>query len=109
MTELAIIPEISRRVKDLSERHPLAPGSLEAVRAPIAQDLRHVDEVIRRRLVSDVVLIRTIAQYIIESGGKRLRPALVLLAANAFGAEDGTKHELAAVIEFIHPATLLDG
>jgi octaprenyl-diphosphate synthase len=106
-TEPAIIPEISRKVKDLSQRHPLAPVSLEAIRAPIAADLEKVDEVIRRRLDSDVVLIRTIGQYIIGGGGKRLRPALVLLAANAFEAGGGAKHELAAVIEFIHTATLL--
>ena len=90
----------------MSQRLALAP-SLEAVRAPIEQDLGKVDEVIRRRLDSGVVLIRTIANYIIASGGKRLRPALVLLAANAFGAEGSAKHELAAVIEFIHTATLL--
>ena len=91
----------------MSQRHPLAPASLEAIRAPIAGDLEQVDEVIRRRLDSEVVLIRTIADYIIGSGGKRLRPALVLLAANAFGAEGPARHELAAVIEFIHTATLL--
>jgi octaprenyl-diphosphate synthase len=63
--------------------------------------------VIRRRLDSHVVLIRTIADYIVGSGGKRLRPALVLLTANAFGAAGDAKLELAAVIEFIHTATLL--
>jgi octaprenyl-diphosphate synthase len=91
----------------LSQRHPLTPVSLEAIRAPIAEDLDKVDEVIRRRLASDVVLIRTIGNYIVGSGGKRMRPALVLLAANAFGAQGPHKHELAAVIEFIHTATLL--
>jgi octaprenyl-diphosphate synthase len=91
----------------LSERHPLAPASLESIRAPIAEDLREVDEVIRTRLDSDVVLIRTIAHYIVQSGGKRLRPALVLLAASAFGNQARSRHELAAVIEFIHTATLL--
>lgn len=85
----------------------MAPVSLEAIRAPIAEDLRQVDEVIRRRLDSDVVLIRTIAQYIVGAGGKRLRPALALLSARAFGEEQPTRHELAAVIEFIHTATLL--
>ena len=69
--------------------------------------MARVDEVIRKRLDSEVVLIRTIAHYIVESGGKRLRPALVLLAANAFGATGEARHELAAVIEFIHTATLL--
>ena len=84
-----------------------ASASLEAIRAPIAEDLKEVDEVIRRRLDSEVILIRTIAQYIIASGGKRLRPALVLLAASAFGKRGESRHELAAVIEFIHTATLL--
>jgi octaprenyl-diphosphate synthase len=87
--------------------HPLAPVSLESIRAPIAEDLAQVDEVIRRRLDSDVALIRTVAGYIVAAGGKRLRPALVLLAANAFGAKGPARHELAAVIEFIHTATLL--
>ncbi|MBC8024003.1 MAG: polyprenyl synthetase family protein [Burkholderiales bacterium] len=80
---------------------------MEAIRSPIAEDLRQVDDVIRRRLDSDVVLIRTIAQYIVGAGGKRLRPALVLLAARAFGETENARHELAAVIEFIHTATLL--
>jgi octaprenyl-diphosphate synthase len=87
--------------------HPLPPISLESIRAPIAADMGQVDEVIRRRLASEVLLIRTVANYIVESGGKRLRPALVLLAANACGAQGPAKHELAAVIEFIHTATLL--
>ena len=87
--------------------HPLAPVSLESIRAPIAADLVRVDEVIRRRLASDVVLVRTVAEYIVAAGGKRLRPALVLLAAEAFRREAPSRHELAAVIEFIHTATLL--
>ena len=91
----------------MSQRHPLAPASLESIRAPIAADMERVDEVIRARLDSEVVLIRTISQYIIAAGGKRLRPALVLLAANAFDADARSRHELAAVIEFIHTATLL--
>ena len=87
--------------------HPLTPVSLDSIRAPIAADLAQVDEVIRRRLASDVALIRTVANYIVGSGGKRLRPALLLLAANACGAQGAAKHELAAVIKFIHTATLL--
>jgi octaprenyl-diphosphate synthase len=73
----------------------------------IAEDLRAVDGVIRARLDSDVVLIRQVAEYIIGSGGKRLRPALVLLSARAMGYEGRAHHELAAVVEFIHTATLL--
>lgn len=74
---------------------------------PIAADMQAVDAVIRRRLHSDVVLIRQVAEYIINSGGKRLRPALVLLSAGAMGYRGAHHHELAAVIEFIHTATLL--
>jgi octaprenyl-diphosphate synthase len=81
--------------------------TLESIRAPIAADLQAVDAVIRRRLDSEVVLVRTIADYIIAAGGKRLRPALLLLAANAVGASGPLCHELATVIEFIHTATLL--
>ena len=87
--------------------HPAPPVTLESLRAPIMADLQAVDQVIARRLASEVVLIRTVARYIVESGGKRLRPALLLLAANACGAQGSAKHELAAVIEFIHTATLL--
>ena len=66
-----------------------------------------VDAVIRKRLYSDVVLIRQVSEYIINSGGKRLRPALVLLSAGVFGYKGAHHHELAAVVEFIHTATLL--
>jgi octaprenyl-diphosphate synthase len=83
------------------------PVPLESIRSLIAADMRAVDAVIRERLASDVVLIRTIADYIIGGGGKRLRPALVLLAAGAVGYRGRDHHQLAAVIEFIHTATLL--
>ena len=80
---------------------------LEALRAIIAADMDLVDAVIRQRLHSDVVLIRQVSEYIIASGGKRLRPALVLLSAGAFGYRGTQHHDLAAVVEFIHTATLL--
>ena len=80
---------------------------LETFRAVIADDMRAVDAVIRRRLDSDVVLVRQVAEYIIAGGGKRLRPALVLLSAGAFGYRGTQHHQLAAVVEFIHTATLL--
>ena len=66
-----------------------------------------VDRVIRARLHSDVALVRQVSEYIIHSGGKRLRPALVVLAANALGYQGSQHHEMAAVVEFIHTATLL--
>ena len=75
--------------------------------APIAADMKTVDALIRERLCSDVVLIRQVAEYIIHSGGKRLRPALVLFVANALGYAGKQHHELAAVVEFIHTSTLL--
>jgi octaprenyl-diphosphate synthase len=81
--------------------------SLDPVRALIARDMEAVDEVIRRRLDSDVVLVRQVAEYIIASGGKRLRPALLLLSAGACGYHGRHHYELAAVVEFIHTATLL--
>lgn len=81
--------------------------SLSQLYAPIADDMKALDGVIRDRLYSDVVLIRQVAEYIIGSGGKRMRPAMVLFSAGAAGYQ-GTRHlELAAVIEFIHTATLL--
>jgi len=81
--------------------------SIDAIRAFIAADMQAVDEVIRSRLHSDVALIRQVAEYIIGGGGKRLRPALVILSAGAFGYPGKHHHELAAVVEFIHTATLL--
>ena len=66
-----------------------------------------IDEVIRVKLHSDVVLVRQVGEYIINSGGKRLRPALVILSAGAFGYAGKYHHNLAAIIEFIHTATLL--
>ncbi|MEK7810274.1 MAG: polyprenyl synthetase family protein, partial [Pseudomonadota bacterium] len=66
-----------------------------------------VDAVIRTRLHSDVALVNQVGAYIINSGGKRLRPALVLLSAQAFGYTGKHQHDLAAVVEFIHTATLL--
>ncbi len=66
-----------------------------------------VDAVIARRLQSDVALINQIAGYIVHAGGKRMRPKLVLLFANALGFTGAERFELAAVVEFIHTATLL--
>jgi octaprenyl-diphosphate synthase len=66
-----------------------------------------VDALIRRRLASDVVLVNQVAEHIVAAGGKRLRPMLLLLAARAFGHGGADAHQLAAVIEFIHTATLL--
>ena len=85
--------------------HPTA--GLTEILAPIAPGMAQLDQVIRSRLSSDVVLIGTIADYIIGAGGKRLRPALLLMTAGALGASGPSAVTLAAVIEFIHTATLL--
>jgi len=82
-------------------------ATLEPVQRLIADEMRLVDEVIRRRLQSEVALIRQIGEYIVDSGGKRLRPALVILAAGACGYSGSAHYQLAAVVEFIHTATLL--
>ena len=81
--------------------------TIDAIRSFIAEDMRAVDLVIRQRLHSDVALIRQVADYIIGGGGKRLRPALLILSAQACGYRGTAHHELAAVVEFIHTATLL--
>lgn len=81
--------------------------AIELIRAPIADDLQAVNVLIRQQLRSDVVLINQLAGYIIDSGGKRLRPITVLLAARACGYAGAAHIDAAAIIEFIHTATLL--
>jgi octaprenyl-diphosphate synthase len=81
--------------------------SFESVKALVDGDLRQVDAVIRNRLASDVVLVNQIAEYIVGSGGKRLRPLLVVVVARACGYQGERHSEAAAIIEFIHTATLL--
>ncbi len=73
----------------------------------IADDLAATDALILDRLSSDVVLINQVGHYIVNSGGKRLRPMIVLLAARALGYEGDRHIDLAAIVEFIHTATLL--
>ena len=73
----------------------------------LASDLDEVDRVIRARLTSEVALVNTVADYIIGAGGKRMRPVLLLLVARALGYAGSSHHLLAAVVEFIHTATLL--
>lgn len=87
---------------------PTANTILDQIRTPVIQDLNAVDQLIYAELSSNVPLIRTITQHIVKSGGKRLRPLIVLLSARALNYDQDTEHhELAAVIEFIHTATLL--
>jgi octaprenyl-diphosphate synthase len=80
---------------------------MQFVKSVVDTDMATMDSVIRDRLYSEVVLVRQVAEYIVASGGKRLRPMITLLSAQALGYQGTHHHELAAVIEFIHTATLL--
>ncbi|MEK6551361.1 MAG: octaprenyl diphosphate synthase [Pseudomonadota bacterium] len=79
----------------------------EAIKALVRDDLAAVDQEIRDRLRSDVALINELSAYLIGAGGKRLRPLLVLLASHALAYRGGHHVTLAAIVEFIHTATLL--
>jgi octaprenyl-diphosphate synthase len=85
----------------VNSSHPANPLAI------IAEDMREVDRVIARRLDSGVPLVGQVCNYIISAGGKRLRPALLLLTCGALGYRGQQRFNLAAVVEFIHTATLL--
>ncbi len=85
----------------VAHNHTLNPLEL------IHQDMQRVDLVIGERLSTEVPLVREVAQYIISAGGKRLRPAILLLMSGALDCQSPDRHTLAAVVEFIHTATLL--
>ena len=82
-------------------------SSTAAALALIADDMRGMDAVIERRLKSEVALVSQVSKYIVAAGGKRLRPALLLLMCGALGYRGEQRFNLAAVVEFIHTATLL--
>ncbi len=84
-----------------------SPALPTATADPTDAAMLRVDEVIRERLTSRVALIDQISHYIIGAGGKRIRPRLVLLFAEALGFDGPERFELAAIVEFIHTATLL--
>lgn len=90
-----------------SASSPATRPEISEVLAALAAEMREVDAVIASRLSSDVALINQISGYIVSAGGKRIRPKLVLLFANALGYDKPARFELAAVVEFIHTATLL--
>lgn len=83
------------------------PNTIDHVLALGAKDMAQVDRCVREALTSEVVLVNQVAEYIVGSGGKRLRPLLLCLAARACGFGGREQHTLAAIIEFIHTATLL--
>ena len=80
---------------------------IQSIYTLIKEDMSSVDVMIQARLQSDVVLINQLGHYIINSGGKRLRPALAILCARACGYQEQQHINLATIIEFIHTATLL--
>jgi octaprenyl-diphosphate synthase len=82
------------------------PGSSTGL-SIVEQDMRQVDQVIAQRLASGVPLVGSVSQYIIAAGGKRLRPILLLLCCGALGYKGEQRFNMAAVVEFIHTATLL--
>ena len=86
-----------------------SPSALQLADAQrmVAEDMRAVDGLIEKRLHSHVALVNQVSQYIIQSGGKRLRPMLVLLCSKAFDYQADAHLPLAAIVEFIHTATLL--
>ncbi len=91
----------------LLNTQPAKSDGLEYIRTLIADDFKAVDDLIKSSLSSDVLLIGQVGHYIINSGGKRLRPLLVLLCAKAVGYAGKQHIDMAAIIEFIHTATLL--
>jgi octaprenyl-diphosphate synthase len=85
----------------------LTASNTASVLSLITDDMREVDAVVARRLESGVPLVAEVSRYIISAGGKRLRPALLLLVCGALGYKGPQRFNLAAVVEFIHTATLL--
>ena len=81
--------------------------TIDDVKDLAAADMQAVDQLIRESLQSDVALVSQVSEYIVTSGGKRLRPLIVLLAARALGYSGDHHSHAAAIIEFIHTATLL--
>lgn len=83
------------------------PLTFEDVKTMAHSDMQAVDDLVRKSLQSDVMLVSQVSEYIVTSGGKRLRPLIVLLAARALGYRGSHQVQAAAIVEFIHTATLL--
>ena len=99
-----IMMEIMKSIEKIREQK----ASLEEIRSIVSEEWSLLDQEIQKQLSSDIELINNISQYIVNSGGKRIRPLIVLLSARACGASDLDRIvKAAAMIEFIHTATLL--
>ncbi len=94
-------------MSSLPDTNIATPSDLDQALALAGPDMEEVNRFIRQRLKSEVVLVNQISEYIIQAGGKRLRPVIHLLSARSCGVEGSDPVKLAAVIEFIHTATLL--
>ncbi len=102
-----ILPKIKPIAQSEQQTSASQPLSFDDVIALCQSDMQAVDQIIHQRLSSDVALVNQLSHYIVNSGGKRLRPLLVLLSAKSFDYQGNKQHLLAAIIEFIHTATLL--
>jgi len=99
-----IMMEIMKSIEKIREQK----ASLEEIRSIVSEEWSLLDQEIEKQLSSDIELINNISEYIVNSGGKRIRPLIVLLSARACGASDLERIvKAAAMIEFIHTATLL--
>lgn len=100
-------PVLPSECSNSTNSRELTTMDITTIHALIEGDMKSVDALILRRLQSDVVLINQVGHYIVNSGGKRLRPIVVLLAAHSLDYQGEDHIELAAIVEFIHTATLL--
>ncbi len=82
-------------------------SDIKTITKLVEKDFAATNQVIVNQLQSDVALVNQLGHYIVAAGGKRLRPLLVLMVANAFGYQGSKHHQTAAIVEFIHTATLL--
>ncbi len=94
-------------IMQITTTHQQTVNRLANIKALVCEDLVAIDSLICEELVSDITLIQEVTRHIIKSGGKRLRPLLVVLCAKALGYAGKEHHELAVIIEFVHTATLL--
>jgi octaprenyl-diphosphate synthase len=106
MSPIATLSGIIEKPMQVAEKTPVS-LCIDEVMALADDDRQAVDKLIAASLESDVALVSQVSQYIVMSGGKRLRPLIVLLAARALGYEGEQHVRAAAIIEFIHTATLL--
>ncbi len=103
---MATLSGIITAIMQVAEKSPES-VSFDAIAALAEDDMQAVNRLIESSLKSDVALVSQVSQYIVMSGGKRLRPVIVLLAARALGYQGDEHVRAAAIIEFIHTATLL--